>query len=68
MPCGPHGFLPLTVIRNGTVVRSALSSSSSSAVPAAWFALLIAPPVVLVRLACSPLDVGLARYVAAAAG
>jgi MFS family permease len=61
----PHGFLPLTVIRNGTVVRSAMSSS---AVPAAWFALLIAVPVVLVRLGWSPLDVGLALVPSAATG
>ena len=61
----PHGFLPLEVVRNGTVVRSALSSS---AVPAAWFALLIAVPVVLVRLGWSPLDVGLALVPSALTG
>jgi MFS family permease len=61
----PHGFLPLTVVRNGTVVRSALSAS---AVPAAWFALLIAVPVVLVRLGWSPLQVGLALVPSAATG
>ncbi len=41
----PHGFLPLSVIRNGTVVRSALAAA---AVPAAWFALLVGVPAVLV--------------------
>lgn len=61
----PHGFLPLTVVRNGTVVRSALSAS---AVPAAWFALLIAVPVVLVSLGWSPLQVGLALVPSAATG
>ena len=61
----PHGFLPLAVVRNGTVVRSALSSS---AVPAAWFALLIAVPVVLVSLGWSPLQVGLALVPSAATG
>jgi MFS family permease len=61
----PHGFLPLVVVRNGTVVRSALSAS---AVPAAWFALLIAVPVVLVSLGWSPLQVGLALVPSAATG
>ncbi|WP_164519739.1 MFS transporter [Nocardioides ferulae] len=41
----PHGFLPVAVIRNGTVVRHALAGS---AVPAAWFAQLIAVPAVLI--------------------
>jgi MFS family permease len=61
----PQGFLPLVVVRNGTVVRSALSSS---AVPAAWFALLIAVPAVLVRLGWSPLMVGLALVPSALTG
>ena len=61
----PQGFLPLEVVRNGTVVRSALSSS---AVPAAWFALLVAVPVVLVDLGWSPLDVGLALVPSALTG
>ena len=47
----PHGFLPLAVIRNPAVVRSALAAA---AVPAAWFALLIAVPAVLVGTAGSP--------------
>ena len=40
----PHGLLPRTVIRETVVVSSALAAS---AVPAAWFALLIAVPAVL---------------------
>jgi predicted MFS family arabinose efflux permease len=61
----PQGFLPLDVVRNAVVVRSALAAS---AVPAAWFALLIAVPVVLVRLGWSPLQVGLALVPSAATG
>ena len=53
----PHGFLPVTVIRNPVVVRSALAAA---AVPAAWFALLIAVPAVLVGVGWSPWQVGLA--------
>ncbi|MBB6628555.1 MFS transporter [Nocardioides sp. KIGAM211] len=52
----PHGFLPLTVIRNATVVRSALAAA---AVPAAWFALLIAVPAVLVGDGWQAWQVGL---------
>ena len=61
----PQGFLPLVVVRNGTVVRSALAAS---AVPAAWFALLIAVPVVLVALGWSPVHVGLALVPSALTG
>ena len=61
----PHGFLPVAVVRNATVVRSALSAS---AVPAAWFALLIAVPVVLVNGGWTPLQVGLALVPSAATG
>ena len=61
----PQGFLPLEVVHNAVVVRSALASA---AVPAAWFALLIAVPVVLVRLGWSPLQVGLALVPSAATG
>ncbi len=61
----PQGFLPLVVVRNATVVRSALSSS---AVPAAWFALLIAVPAVLVSRGWSPLNVGLALVPSALTG
>lgn len=53
----PHGFLPLTVIRNPVVVRSALAAS---AVPASWFALLVAIPAVLLALDWAPWQVGLA--------
>ena len=52
----PCGFLPVTVIRNATVVRSALAAA---AVPAAWFALLIAVPAVLVHDGWEAWQVGL---------
>lgn len=53
----PHGFLPLSVLRNGTALRSAVAASS---VPAAWFALLIAVPAVLIEVGWEPWQVGLA--------
>ncbi|MCW2815033.1 MAG: stp 5 [Nocardioides sp.] len=52
----PHGFLPLAVVRNGVVVRSA---AAAAAVPAAWFALLVAVPSVLVGSGWEPWQVGL---------
>ncbi len=52
----PHGFLPLTVVRNPTVVRSAFAAA---AVPAAWFALLVAVPAVLVHEGWEAWQVGL---------
>ena len=61
----PEGFLPLEVITHGVVVRSALASS---AVPAAWFALLIAVPAVLVGRGWEPLHVGLALVPSAVTG
>ncbi len=61
----PHGFLPLAVIRNPAVVRSALAAS---AVPAAWFALLIAVPVVLVARGWEPWQVGVALLPSAVTG
>ncbi len=61
----PHGFLPLTVIRNPAVVRSALAAG---AVPAAWFALLIAVPAVLVGQGWEPWQVGVALVPSAVAG
>jgi MFS family permease len=61
----PHGFLPLSVIRNATVVRSALAAA---AVPAAWFALLIAVPAVLVGQGWAPWQVGLALVPSAVTG
>ena len=53
----PDGFLPVEVIRNATVVRSAVAAS---AVPAAWFALLIALPAVLLGDGWEAWQVGLA--------
>ncbi len=59
----PHGFLPLSVIRNGTVVRSALAAA---AIPAAWFALLIAVPAILLSVGWEPYRVGLVLVPSAA--
>ena len=53
----PDGFLPVEVIRNPVVVRSAVDAS---AVPAAWFALLIALPAVLLSHGWEAWQVGLA--------
>jgi MFS family permease len=61
----PQGFLPVSVIRNATVVRSALAAA---AVPAAWFALLIAVPAVLVGVGWQPWQVGLALLPSAGTG
>ncbi len=61
----PHGFLPLVVIRNPAVVRSALAAG---AVPAAWFALLIAVPAVLVARGWEPWQVGVALIPSAVTG
>lgn len=52
----PHGFLPLEVVRNGAVMRSA---AAAAAIPAAWFALLVAVPAVLVADGWEPWQVGL---------
>ncbi|WP_122818774.1 MFS transporter [Nocardioides pantholopis] len=52
----PHGFLPIAVIRNGTVVRSAVAAA---AVPAAWFAQLVGIPTVLVHAGWEAWQVGL---------
>ena len=52
----PHGFLPLTVVRDATVVRSALAAA---AVPAAWFGQLVAVPAVLVHEGWAAWQVGL---------
>lgn len=60
----PHGFLPWSVIRNGTVVRSALAAAP---IPACWFALLIAVPAVLVENGWSAWEVGLLLLPSAAA-
>ena len=60
----PNGFLPVAVIRNPAVVRSALAAA---AVPAAWFALLIAVPAVLVGDGWEPWQVGVALLPSAVA-
>ena len=60
----PNGFLPVAVIRNPAVVRSALAAA---AVPAAWFALLIAVPAVLVARGWEPWQVGVALLPSAVA-
>lgn len=52
----PHGFLPLSVICDATVVRSSLAAA---AVPAAWFAHLVAVPAVLVHEGWEAWQVGL---------
>ena len=61
----PNGFLPVDVIRNPVVVRSALAAG---AVPAAWFALLIAVPAVLVGHGWEPWQVGVALIPSAVTG
>ena len=53
----PGGFLPVEVIRNPVVVRSAVAAA---AVPASWFALLIALPAVLLADGWEAWQVGLA--------
>src|SRR5688500_8038880 len=53
----PHGFLPLAVIRNPVVVRSAFAAA---AIPAAWFAMLVAIPAVLLADGWEAWQVGLA--------
>ncbi|MBR7744941.1 MFS transporter [Phycicoccus sp. BSK3Z-2] len=40
----PDGFLPMELVRNTTVVRSALAAA---AIPAAWFSQLVVVPVIL---------------------
>ncbi|SOD98937.1 MFS transporter [Blastococcus haudaquaticus] len=61
----PEGFLPRRVVREPVVVRSSLAAS---AVPAAWFALLIAVPAVLAARGWTPLQVGLALLPSALTG
>lgn len=61
----PNGFLPISVIRNPAVVRSAVAAA---AIPAAWFALLIAVPAVLVGRGWEPWQVGVALLPSAVAG
>jgi MFS family permease len=52
----PFGFLPLSVVRDATVVRSSLAAA---AIPAAWFAHLVAVPAVLVHDGWEAWQVGL---------
>ncbi|WP_167736027.1 MFS transporter [Nocardioides sp. 503] len=52
----PFGFLPLSVVRDATVVRSSLAAA---AIPAAWFAHLVAVPAVLVHEGWEAWQVGL---------
>src|SRR5215210_2613190 len=61
----PEGFLPRAVVREPVVVRSALAAS---AVPASWFALLIAVPAVLATHGWTPLRIGLALVPSAVTG
>ncbi len=61
----PHGFLPASVIHNAAVIRSALAAG---AIPAAWFALLIAVPAVLVGVGWEPWQVGVALVPSAVTG
>ena len=59
----PAGFLPLEVVRNPLVVRSAIAAA---AVPASWFAMLIALPAVLLAAGWEAWEVGLAMVPSAA--
>jgi len=52
----PNGFLPRAVVTNGVVLRH---SFAAAAVPAGWFALLVAVPLALAERGWSPLGVGL---------
>lgn len=52
----PHGFLPHEVVTNPLVIRSALVAA---AIPACWFALLVAVPAVLAEVGWDPWEVGL---------
>ena len=59
----PGGFLPVDVVRNPVVVRSAIAAA---AVPASWFALLITLPAVLLADGWEAWQVGLAMVPSAA--
>ncbi len=61
----PAGFLPVEVVRNSLVVRSAIAAA---AVPASWFAMLIALPAVLLSDGWEAWQVGLAMVPSAAVG
>lgn len=60
----PDGFLPRSIVTNTVVLRSAFAAA---AVPAGWFALLIAVPTVLAAQGWSPLGIGLVLVPSAAA-
>ena len=61
----PEGFLPRAVVREPLVVRSALAAA---ALPAAWFALLIAVPAVLATHGWTAMQTGLALIPSALIG
>lgn len=61
----PHGFLPLEVIGNQAVVRSALAAA---AIPAGWFAMLVAVPLVLDHRGWEAWQIGLLLVPSAAFG
>jgi hypothetical protein len=52
----PDGFLPRAIVTNGVVLRSAFAAA---AIPAGWFALLVAVPLALAARGWSPLGIGL---------
>jgi MFS family permease len=61
----PHGFLPVTVMGNPVVIRSAVAAAC---VPGSWFAMLIAVPAVLVAKGWEPWQVGVALLPSAVTG
>jgi MFS family permease len=61
----PQGFLPRAVVTDPVVVRSALAAA---AIPAAWFALLVAVPAVLAARGWDPLSIGIALVPSAVTG
>jgi MFS family permease len=61
----PEGFLPRAVMTEPAVVRSSLAAS---AMPAGWFALLIAVPSVLAARGWEPVHIGLALVPSAVTG
>lgn len=61
----PSGFLPRAVLHNPVVVRSGVAAG---AIPASWFALLVAVPTVLVADGWAPWQVGAALLPSAITG
>jgi MFS family permease len=61
----PDGFLPLSIITNRTVLRSAFAAA---AVPASWFALLLGVPLAAASWGWTPLATGALLLPAAAVG